>query len=196
MGFSLAGLTLIGLLGGYVTWIILSIIALANKSNDDIRDKCDNSNIWVCLLILVVIGILSIISGSKSSEDKKTTILPIVLFNIAFIIWVGIELYKPCALNHLSDMNIYIILYAWFWFSICIIGILIIALCCLCTVACEMDNIILKHGNFEQNGGSPSEQVTDNDINENSKGKYKVFNNIIDYINLKHLIKENDDEIV
>ena len=114
MGFSLAGLTLIGLLGGYVTWIILSIIALANNSNDDIRDKCDNSNIWVCLLILVVIGILSIISGSKSSEDKKTTILPIVLFNIAFIIWVGIELYKPCALNHLSDMNIYIILYAWF----------------------------------------------------------------------------------
>ena len=58
-----------------------------------------------------------------------------------------------------------------------------------------MDNIILKH-NFEQNGGSPSEQVTDNDINENSKGKYKVFNNIIDYINLKHLIKENDDNIV
>ena len=196
MGILVGGAFVLGIIGGYVAWLILSIIALSNKSNDDIKDICPNSNIWVCLLILVVIGVLSIIGGSKSGEKKEGTLVVVLLFNIAFIIWVGIEVHNSCALNNLSDMTIYMYLSAWFWFTISIFGLLIVGLCGAGLMAGGIKGIIGKRNTPQLNGGSPCEEVIDNEMIKISHQEYNLFTAVMNYIKVHHVIAGRADERV
>ena len=196
MGILVGGASLLGIIGGYVAWLILSIIALSNKSNDDIKDICPNSNIWVCLLILVVIGVLSIIGGSKSGEKKEGTLVVVLLFNIAFIIWVGIEVHNSCALNNLSDMTIYVYLSAWFWFAISIFGLVIVGLCGAGLMAGGVKGIMGKRNKPQLNGGSPCDEVLDNEMIEISRREYNLFTAVMNYIKVQPVIAGRADERV
>ena len=196
MGILVGGASLMGIIGGYVAWPILSIIALANKSNDDIKDICPNSNIWVCLLILVVIGVLSIVGGSKSGEKKEGTIVVILMFNIAFIIWVGLEVHKQCAVDNLSDMTIYMYLSAWFWFAISIFGLVIVGLCGAGLMAGGIKDILGKRSKSEVKGGSPCDAVLDNEMIEISRREYNLFKGVMDYIKVQHVIVGRADDRV
>ena len=196
MGILLGGASLMGIIGGYVAWLILSIIALSNKSNDDIKDICPNSNIWVCLLILVVIGVVSILGGSKSGEKKEGTILIILLFNIAFVIWVGLEVHKQCAVDHLSDMTIYMYLSAWFWFAISIFGFILVGLCGACVMAGGIKDIMGKRSKTELKGGSPCDEVYDNEMIEITRREYNLFRAVMNYIKVQPVIGGHTDESV
>lgn len=196
MGILVGGATLLGIIGGYVAWLILSIIALSHKSNDDIKDICPNSNIWVCLLILVVIGVLSIVGGSKSGEKKEGTIVVILMFNIAFIIWVGLEVHKQCALDNLSDMTIYMYLSAWFWFAISIFGLVIVGLCGAGLMAGGIKGVMGKRNKPQVNGGSPCDEVLDNEMIEISRREYNLFTAVMSYIKVQPVIAGRADERV
>lgn len=154
--------TMLGILGGYVTWIILSIIALSNNSKDDIQDICPNSNLWVCLLVLIVFSLLGSLAASKSNEKKTEAAIINLLFTIGLSIWVGMELHKQCVVDNLSDMNIYIYLNVWFWFAVSVFGIVIVALIVTCCVAGGV-NVVMEKNKIKKTlgGGSPSTQVTD-----------------------------------
>jgi hypothetical protein len=153
--------TLLGIIGGCFTWLILSIIALANNSNDDIQDICPNSNLWVCLLILVVISLTGSLGVSNSGDNKPGAAVVAMLFNMALSIWIGLELHKQCAVDNLSEMNIYMYLYAWFWFAVSVFGILIIAFIGVCCVAGGLSGLMGERKEKTLSGGSPSTQVTD-----------------------------------
>ena len=196
MGILLGGAFLMGIIGGYVAWLILSIIALSNKSNDDIKDICPNSNIWVCLLILVVMGVLSILGGSKSGEKKEGTILVIASFNLAFVIWVGLELHKQCAVDHLSDMTIYMYLSAWFWCAISIFGFILVGLCGACVMAGGIKDIMGKRSKTELKGGSPCDEVYDNEMIEITRREYNLFRAVMNYIKVQPVIAGHTDESV
>jgi hypothetical protein len=153
--------TLLGIIGGYVTWIILSIIALSNNSKDDIQDICSNSNLWVCLLVLIVFSFVGSLGASNSNEKKTEAAIINLLFTIGLSIWVGMELHKQCVVDNLSDMNIYIYLNVWFWFAVSIFGIVIVALIVTCCVAGGLSVLMGERKEKALGGGSPSTQVTD-----------------------------------
>lgn len=113
---------------GYIIWLIYAIKALNNTSNEDIKDKCKKSDIWVTMLVIVVISgctILSTLIKGKKEEETEEEFTPskiIVEFlqfclQITITIWVGLELNTNCAKNNLSDENIYILLNYWFYFG-------------------------------------------------------------------------------
>ena len=160
-GLFIGIVTLLGIIGGGITWLILSIIALANNSNDDIQDICPNSNLWVCLLILVVISLTGTLGVSNSGDKKPGAAVVAMLFTMALAIWVGLELHKQCAVDNLSEMHIYMYLYAWFWFAVSVFGILIIALIGVCCVAGGLSGLMGERKEKTLSGGSPSTQVTD-----------------------------------
>ena len=113
---------------GYIVWLIFAIKALNNTSNEDIKDTCKKSDIWVTMLVIVVISgctmISSLTNGKKEEENEEETspskiVLGVLQFcsQAALTIWVGLELNTNCAKNNLSDENIYILLNYWFYFG-------------------------------------------------------------------------------
>ena len=137
------GCTMLGLFVAWICWIIYSIIALANNSNDDIRDICSDSNLWACLLTIVILSLIQVVSG-KSSASKEEGEPPIaaccsLVISIGFFIWEAIELFNPCALNS-RPTSVYIMLLIHFCFVAVVLSLLIIAgIVYCCAVACCMN---------------------------------------------------------
>ena len=143
-GLFCCGCTVIlGLAAAVICWIVYSIIALANNSNDDIRDICNDSNLWACLLTMVILSLIQVGTG-KSSASKEEGEPPIaaccsLVISIGFFIWEAIELFNPCALNS-RPTSVYIMLLIHFCFVAVLLGFLIIAgLVYCCFVACCMN---------------------------------------------------------
>ena len=130
---------LITLVGGWITWAILSIIALSNTSNDEIKDKCSESNLWILLLVSVIFGFINnltinIKDNENDNEKNKTNIFNLVS-SIGLIIWSGIELFSSCAVKNLHDTRIYLLVEIYFWFGIAIFGLIACCLPCLFCVS-------------------------------------------------------------
>ncbi len=133
----LSGITLALIIFGSIVWNIFAIKALNHTSNGDIKDKCKNSDIWVILLVNVVIFGLNFLVGlinNKNQDDDNNVTKNTIQFclQLGIFIWTGIELNTDCAKNNLTDENIYILLYYWFYFTCSVLGLLIIGGCCFC----------------------------------------------------------------
>ena len=118
---------ILGLAAALICWIVYSIIALANNSNDDIRDICSDSNLWACLLTMVILSLIQVGTG-KSSASKEEGEPPIaaccsLVISIGFFIWEAIELFNPCALNS-RPTSVYIMLLIHFCFVAVLLGFL------------------------------------------------------------------------
>lgn len=134
--FSLMVLMIL-VLCGWIVWAIFSIIALSKTSNSDIQDKCPDSNLWILLLILVIIGFVTNIitnianNNSKEKENNNNNNVFTTLVSIGLIIWCGIELFSTCARNNLSDTTIYLLVEINFWTGVSLIGLVMCCLPCL-----------------------------------------------------------------
>lgn len=127
-----------GIILGWVVWSIFSIIALSSKSIDHYKEKCSNSNIWVLLLILVIVGNIGIFTNKKKDDDKSKNYITETCFSIGLFIWSGIELYgNDCAIDKLSNSTVYILVESMFWFTGAVYLILILSIPCF--IKC-MDN--------------------------------------------------------
>lgn len=137
----IAGISLLGIVGLYLTWIVLSIKALTNISNDDIKDKCNESDMWSLLLTIVVYNGITLImislnpntDNDKSDTDKSNNYVSEIskfCIGTALLIWCGIEIFEPCVQDNLSDNIIYNLLQYWFYFGCVMFGIL------LCVASC------------------------------------------------------------
>lgn len=122
-------------------WFVYSIIALSQTSNQDIRDTCSGSNIWISLLVAVIgngLAMLDNICGKKDENGKHQQNVIIVGINIGALIFATVEVYKTCALDNLSETIIYQL---QFWLIVIVYSIYAIiifvgiVLCCCC--ACE-----------------------------------------------------------
>lgn len=129
----------------YVVWAVFSIKALVHTSNEEITDKCSKSDIWICLLVIVIISALQVFTNNTSSENKEKDAMKIeqsihydlyakIVLNIALVIWVGIELFEPCAQDKLQDTSVYVTLKIWFYASIIGVSLgILMSCCCSCT---------------------------------------------------------------
>lgn len=131
-----------GMLSSYIIWMVFAIKSLINNSNQDIKDKCENSDIWVCLLVVVIISGLQLITNNNSLVSNKTesesetsmySIFVKVVLDITVAIWAGIELFNPCVQDKLDVNNVYIMLEIWFYASCVMLGLVLVIFCCSCT---------------------------------------------------------------
>jgi len=159
-GIFLGVCCLLGICVGSVMWMILSIIALANKSQDQIKDICPESNLWACLLVLVVISILG--SGASKgaasgSGDKSSSAMAGLFLLIGFATWAGMILYDSCTMNNFEESTIYLCLYAWFWFVMALLIVIAFALCVAAVFGLAMC------GEEDTEGGAPATTLGDED---------------------------------
>lgn len=143
MGGVLGILILVGIVGGYLTWIVFAIKALTNLSNDDIKDKCGGSDLWTLLLTIVIYNGLSVLTqllstkSSEYNENKVETYQKEVIkfcLGLALLIWCGIELMEPCVQDKLTNNRIYVLLEYWFFFGCAVFALLVCMSCGLITL--------------------------------------------------------------
>lgn len=107
---------------GIISWCVISIIALANENNNEIRAICEKSNLWSVLITVLMVTIiltshlitydLLISKYNYNILNKKIFIL---FANIIFLlfIWCCVELYNNCSKKYLVSLIMYKCLSAW-----------------------------------------------------------------------------------
>ena len=136
-------LVLLGVCVGYLVWIGFSIKALTNVSNEDIKDKCEKSDLWPLLLTIVIYNGLSILvqlmtpTSNEHSDNRVQTYENEVIkmfLGLGLLIWTGIELMEPCVQKKLTNNIIYILLEYWFFFGCAAFAFLVCISCGLITL--------------------------------------------------------------
>lgn len=107
---------------GIISWCVISIIALANENNNEIRAICEKSNLWSVLITVLMVTIiltshlitydLLISKYNYNILNKKIFIL---FANIIFLlfIWCCVELYNNCSKKYLVSLILYKCLSMW-----------------------------------------------------------------------------------
>ena len=133
------GCTMLGFIVAWICWIIYSIIALANNSNDHIRAICNDSNIWACLLTMVVISLIQffVVKQNKSQDEDSSPVAACcsLVVSIGLYIWEAIELFNPCAYDS-RPTNVYTMLLIHFCFTSIVLGLLIVVGLAYCFLLC------------------------------------------------------------
>ena len=133
------GCTILGLVVAWICWIVYSIIALSNNSNDHIQEICDDSNIWACLLTMVVISLLQffVVKQNKSRDEDSSPVAACcsLVVSIGLYIWEAIELFNPCAYDS-RPTNVYTMLLIHFCFTSIVLGLLLAVGLAYCLLLC------------------------------------------------------------
>jgi amino acid transporter len=152
-------LTILGVVGCIVAWIIMSIIALADVTNSSLKDECHETNIWAALCACVVLtGIGLVTSGRSINKDESSQIMATgvytLLVNIGLSIWKGVELFSPCPQDKLSENPVYHLLLVSFIADMVCYCIVCIAMIILCVSASSHVKTELTAVNLERNGAN------------------------------------------
>lgn len=120
---------------GIISWSVISIIALTNENNNEIRAICEKSNLWSVLITVLMVTIiltshlitydLLISKYNYNILNKKIFIL---FANIIFLlfVWSCIELYNNCSKKYLVSLILYKCLSMWVYLlSSCFILLII-----------------------------------------------------------------------
>lgn len=98
------------LIAATIVWIVYAIIALSNSSPSEFQSTCSDSNLWTSLLVSVIsicLTILDHVRGSiNENGDKKTNVVLVVL-QMGSVIFSSIDVFRGCAVKHLSDTLAY-----------------------------------------------------------------------------------------
>tara|TARA_Y100000816_G_C26101918_1_gene584290 strand:- start:1334 stop:1951 length:618 start_codon:yes stop_codon:yes gene_type:complete len=165
----LFGITYIGAL---ITWWIFAIIALVKYNNNYFNSKCQDSNLWIILLLWVILTGWSLFLAKKESnkQDKQnkmpiTAIVCGLLPSLAILGWTGASLFNPCVINHFESNRIYLLVQVMFYLVSSIMVLIIIGSLCLCIYGCCAISKNTSDNNLDQINPTPSvlmeEKLTD-----------------------------------
>ena len=122
---------------GIISWCVISIIALANKNNNEIRAICENSNLWSVLITVLIVTIILTshlitydLLISKYNYNIVTKKIFILFTNIIFLlfVWCCMELYNNCSKKYLVSLILYKCLSIWVYLFVTCFILLIIKL--------------------------------------------------------------------
>jgi len=133
-------LTVLGLIVGYVVWLVYSIIALTEVSDSTVRTNC-GSLLWryVLTVCIMIVTSFKLVNSSKDSTDKGDHALGICcVLSLTFIVFSGLaswgsyELWGRDCSDDLRDYKIYTMGYIAVVYQWSIAGICFLMLCGLC----------------------------------------------------------------
>ena len=127
----------VSLFTAVIVWTVFSIIALSKEQDSAIKEICQDSNLWACLCVMVVLNVINILTNAhqRNDDDKgKKNSIQLACLSVAGFIWMGVELFQSCAWSKLRDNQVWTLLAIWFSVETFIIGILILG-CIVATVS-------------------------------------------------------------
>ena len=113
-------------IGSVVTLIVFDIMALIQYSNADITDKCDESNMWIYLLIClilsfnvseaktIIVTIIKMNSIETYPENHDNTYYCYLSIFLPMIIWGCVEFWNVGCVNNIENTSIYYMAYIHF----------------------------------------------------------------------------------
>lgn len=121
----------------YILWVTFSIKALVDTTDADIRHVCESSNLWACLITIVILTIAWILSYLCSDSSKKkeevveasTTACCQLIVWAALTIWIGVELFNPCAIKN-KPTSVYLMLLIHFCSTVGLFSLMLLCLMC------------------------------------------------------------------
>ena len=111
---------------GSIIYLIFTIIALIKTPYKEQLDICDNSNIWICILVNLIVNGLNCIFVIKYIFNKCFYIEKENLYIfLAILAWELYELFGVKCINNLKSSMLYIILQVNVFIGFIIIGIIL-----------------------------------------------------------------------
>jgi membrane-associated HD superfamily phosphohydrolase len=122
---------------GIISWCTISIIALANENNNEIRAICEKSNLWSVLITVLMITIILtshfitydlLISKYNCNIVNKKIFILLAIIIFLLVILSCIELYNNCSKKYLVSLILYKCLSMWVYLLVSCFILLIINL--------------------------------------------------------------------
>ena len=124
------GVFILAFIGGFVTFLVFSMIGICSVSLRTTQNRCSDSNLWIWSLIYTVHSIAGLIYGSKQSKSEEKNPLGVLcslLVSFGFLIWGIIEYWGVSCVDNLSNLLLYKLAFVQLILGICIFGGFIIA---------------------------------------------------------------------
>tara|TARA_E500000178_G_C16785571_1_gene645623 strand:- start:251 stop:784 length:534 start_codon:yes stop_codon:yes gene_type:complete len=122
------------LVGGFITYIVFTIIGLGMTSNDTVLSNCPGSTLWIFVIVSMVMGILNvgINSITDNYKSKKTLRLIIgLVISVAMTSWGSYEIWEnSCNKKHFGETILYQIANACVIINIIALSLIFIAIFC------------------------------------------------------------------
>jgi hypothetical protein len=175
----------LGLIGGGVCFYVFGIIFLVEDYDE--AKECKQSDLWVMVLIIIILGVLNGRATQKNVEndnDNESNIcsaMCMFTINLAFAIWSGIELYDKAYNPNCQDLrnsNLYTFAFAIFIIYIIINSILliVISMFLFSRIGCCKE---ITTYNFHNKCSKLNEQHTTIKINNNATNNDAMNNECI-----------------
>ena len=133
------GCFLLSFIGGFITFIVFSMIGVCSVSLRTTQNRCPESNLWVWSIIYTIHAIAGLIYGSKQtkSEDKNPIgIMCSLIIVLGFYIWGMIDYWGVSCVDNLSNLLLYKLAFVQLIIGICVFGGLMIGLISICIKQC------------------------------------------------------------
>ena len=143
----------------YILWVTFSIKALVDTSDADIRHVCESSNLWACLItivILIILGILDYLYYESSNKKEELVEAITILYCrlivwAALTIWIGVELFNPCAIKS-KPTSVYLMLLIHFCSAVVFFSWRLLSLMygCICGIEESKETNSILYNEFDK----------------------------------------------
>jgi len=134
------GVLSIGLLAAYCSNLVYSIMALVETSNKELQSRCSETNLWIYLLIILLLGTYNqgrSINNLKTKDSNKCMIVNTMLAQIGLLCWGSYELWGVDCVNEVSSNLIYTMVLINVVASWVLMGIMIIYIGIVTVIFCS-----------------------------------------------------------
>jgi len=120
-------------LGGFITYIVFTIIGLTMTSNDTVLSKCPDSSLWIFVIVSMVMGVLNVGINSITDKKSKKTLRLIIglIISVGMTSWGSYEIWgNSCNNKHFGETILYQIANACVIINIIALTLIFIAVFC------------------------------------------------------------------
>ena len=123
---TVAGTGVLSIIGGLITYVVFCIIALCSVSFRTMKNHCEESNMWVWLLVSIIYNATSVSSNASSKNDNPCVMIISFIISLGLLGWGSYEMWGVSCANNLSKYLVYQMTFSTLIISYSLIGSFII----------------------------------------------------------------------
>ena len=97
----------LSLVGGIIVYTVFCIIALCSVSLRTTQNRCEESNMWIWLLVMIINNVASGSASSSSNKDNLCTAVCSFIISLGLIGWGSYEMWGVSCADDLSNYLVY-----------------------------------------------------------------------------------------
>lgn len=116
----------LSIVGGVIVYTVFCIMALCSVSLRTTQNHCEESNMWIWLLVMIINNAASGSANSSSKEGDLCVALCSLIISLGLIGWGSYEMWGVSCANNLSKYLVYQMTFSTLIISYSLIGSFII----------------------------------------------------------------------